>query len=133
MVLRKFLTAQRRPGYLNKPEYAHLSPPRNQEIFLSSAWLKSDYSYEKFMSYAKNMLQGRSYYVCSIPYQVSIMEGLLSREQVEDEMSESDFNEMTWRIEMEAEWYADTDGKFFNFNEISNRRKLQKVFFPLSV
>lgn len=132
MVLRKFLTAARRPAYLNKPEYSHMLPDRNTEIFLSSAWLKSSWSYEKFMSYAKNMLQGRQFYVCSIPYQVSIMDNLLSREQVEDEMSESDFNEMTWRIEMGAEWYADTDGKFFNFNEISNRRKLQKVMFPLS-
>ena len=34
MVLRKFLTSPRQPGYLQKPEYAHLQE-RNKEIFLS--------------------------------------------------------------------------------------------------
>lgn len=39
-VLRKFLTAPRTPGYLNKPEYADLIE-RNTEIYMSSAWLKT--------------------------------------------------------------------------------------------
>lgn len=41
-VLRKFLTAPRSPGYLNKPEYAHLSE-RNCEMYMSSAWLKINF------------------------------------------------------------------------------------------
>lgn len=36
-VLRKFLTAPRQPGYLSKPEYAHLKE-RNIELYASSAW-----------------------------------------------------------------------------------------------
>jgi tRNA(Met) C34 N-acetyltransferase TmcA len=41
-VLRRFLTAPRTPGYLNKPEYAHLIE-RNKEIYMSSAWLKINF------------------------------------------------------------------------------------------
>ena len=37
-VLRRFLGTPRQPGYLRKPEYKHLQE-RNQEVYLSSAWL----------------------------------------------------------------------------------------------
>lgn len=37
-VLTKFLTASRQPGYLSKPEYAHLkNQERNRQVYLSSA------------------------------------------------------------------------------------------------
>lgn len=36
-VIKKFLTAPRQPGYLNKAEYAHLIE-RNVQIYASSAW-----------------------------------------------------------------------------------------------
>lgn len=42
-VIREFLKAPRRPGYLNKPEYKHLKE-RNQEIYLSSAYYKSSWA-----------------------------------------------------------------------------------------
>ena len=36
-VIKKFLTAPRQPGYLNKPEYEHLAE-RNIQMYASSAW-----------------------------------------------------------------------------------------------
>jgi hypothetical protein len=53
-VLRRFLTAPRQPGYINKPEYKHLLE-RNKEFYMSSCWLKinnifSNYSNVKVMS-----------------------------------------------------------------------------------
>lgn len=45
-VLKKFLTAPRSPGYLNKPEYKHLAE-RNCEMYMSSAWFKAHWSYAK--------------------------------------------------------------------------------------
>jgi len=85
-VLRKFLTAPRQPKYLNKPEYAHMTE-RNKEMYLSSAWFASHWSFEKLKSYATNLLDdARKYFICGLPYQLSIKENLLSREQIEDEM-----------------------------------------------
>lgn len=132
-VLRKFLTAPRTPGYLNNPKYAHLAE-RNCELYMSSAWFKSHWSYQKLQAYFANMLDDtKRYYCCGLPYQLAIKEGLLQREQVEDEMSEADFDETSFRMEMGAEWYGDTDGSFFTYDDISQRRKLKTAFYPLIV
>lgn len=132
-VLRKFLTAPRTPGYLSKKEYEHLAE-RNSEIYMSSAWFKSHWSFDKLKAYFANMLDDtKRYFCCGLPYQLAIKEGLLSREQVEDEMSEADFDPTSFRMEMGAEWYGDTDGAFFKYDDISPRRKIKTAFLPLSV
>lgn len=131
-VLRRFLTAPRMPNYLNNPEYAHLLE-RNKEIYMSSAWMKSHWSFDKAKAYVVNMLDDtKKYFICGLPYQISIKEGLLSREQIEDEMSESDFDAMKFSMEMECLWFGDTDGAFFTFDDISNRRKLKTAIYPTS-
>ena len=38
------------------------------------------------------------YFVCGLPYQLSIKEGLLDNNAVADEMSEAGFNETKWSI-----------------------------------
>ena len=97
-VLRKFLTAPRMPGYLHNKKYAHLKE-RNKEIYLSSAYFKSHWSYTKVRDYAKKMLSpDKKYFVCGLPYQLSILEGLLDSEAVADEMSEAGFSETKWSI-----------------------------------
>lgn len=132
-VLRKFLTAPRQPGYLKYPEYKHLEE-RNSELYLSSAWYKQHWSYRKLQSYFANMLDpNKSYFCCGLPYQLALKEGLLNRAQVEDEMSEEDFDPISWTMEMGAEWYGDSDGSFFKFDDISPRRRIKKSFYPLQI
>lgn len=132
-VLRRFLTAPRQPGYLSKPEYSHLIE-RNKEIYASSCWYSSHWMMDKIKAYFINMMSGaKKYFICSLPYQISILEGLLSREQIEDEMSEADFDEMTFLMEMEALMYSDSDGNFFTYSDISSRRKIKNAFFPLEL
>ena len=41
------------------------------------------------------MLRRKGYFVCSLPYQMAIKEKLLMRKQVEEEMSEDDFDEIS--------------------------------------
>ena len=132
-VLRKFLTAPRHPGYLDNPKYEHLQE-RNIEMYMSSAWYKSHWSYEKLKAYYANMLDDtKRYFCCGLPYNLAIKEGLLSREQVEDEMSEADFDPTAFKMEMGAEWFGDTDGAFFKFDDISPRRKIRNSFYPLEI
>ncbi len=131
-VLRKFLTSPRQPKYLNKLEYKHLQE-RNKEIYMSSAYFKSSWAYKKAQSYTLNFFDDKKkYMIVGLPYQVSIKEGLLSREQVEDEMSELDYNELVQQMEMECLWFGDTDGSLFKFDELASRRKLKKAYMPLS-
>lgn len=132
-VLRKFLTSPRQPGYLKNPEYKHLVE-RNCELYMSSAWYKQHWSYRKLQSYFINMLNDTKKYFCvGLPYQVAIKEGLLQREQVEDEMSEEDFDPISWSMEMGAEWYGDTEGSYFKFDDINPRRKIKTAYYPLNI
>lgn len=129
-VLRRFLTAPRLPGYLAKPEYMHLKE-RNKEIYASSAWYASHWSFDKVKTYFTNMIKGKSYFVCGLPYQIAIHEGLLDKEQVMDEMSEDDFDPIGFSMEMGCMFFGDTDGSFFSYNELEKVRKNNDSFFPL--
>ena len=131
MVIRKFLTSPRQPNYLNKKEYAHLQE-RNKEIYMSSAYFKSSWAWKKLQAYVVNFFDDtKKYFVCGLPYQLSIKEGLLSREQIRDEMSEADFNELAFTMEMEAIWFGDTGDNLFKFDEINKRRKIKNALLPL--
>ena len=97
-ILRKFLTNPRMPGYLKKKEYKHLAE-RNKTLYLSSAYFKDHWSYTKATDTCRFMLdENRRDFVCGLPYQLAIREGLLFEEDVADQMSESDFSEVKWSI-----------------------------------
>lgn len=130
-VLRRFLADPRHPNYLNKNEYKHLAE-RNKEIYMSSCWLKSHWSWQKAQDYTVGFLDDtKKYFICGLPYTVSIKEGLLSKEQIEDEMEESSFNPLTFQMEMECLWFGDIDGSLFKYDELSSRRKIKNAFHPL--
>lgn len=129
-VLRRFCSNPRLPRYLSNPKYEHLKE-RNKEIYMSSAWYANHWSYQKAKSFFANMLDyKKKYFICSLPYQVSIKEGLLDPEQIADEMSESDFDEVKWSMEMEAMFWGDSDGSFFTFDDVFERRKLKYPMYP---
>ena len=129
-VLRKFNTAPRQPRYLSKPEYAHLAE-RNKELYLSSAWYKQHWSFEKLKAFATNLIDDtKRYFCCGLPYELAIKENLLSREQVEDEMSESDFSELSFQMEMECEWLGDDENALFTYDDIAKNRKLKVPVYP---
>ena len=132
MVLKKFLTQERHPAFLDKPEYKDYKKERTKEIYASSCWYESHWSYELVRSYVVNMIQGRSYFCCAMPYQLAIKENRLSREKIEDEMSESTFNAITFRMEMEALFFGQSEGGLYNFDEIDKNRKIVYPYYPHS-
>lgn len=132
-VLKRFLSSPRQPNYLNLPKYKNNADllESNIEIYMSSCWYKSHWSFDKSKAYTVNLLGGRSgYFVCALPYQIAIKEGLLKRIDVEDEMSEADFDAVKFDMEMGCMPFGDTDGAFFTFDDISNRRRLQTAIYP---
>lgn len=128
-VLRKFMTAPRQPKYLSKPEYKHLKE-RNKEIYLSSCWYKYHWSWDKVNTYKKAILEGKSYFACGLPYQLSIHEGLLDENQVLDEMSEDDFDETSWLMEMQCMFFGESDKAYFKFDDLEINRKITKAIYP---
>ena len=130
-VLKKFLTAPREPGYLNNPEYSHLIE-RNCEMYMSSCWYQGHWTFDKAKSYYANMLDDKRKYFCvGLPYQMAIKAGLLDRAQVEDEMSEEDFDPISWVMEMETLFYKDSDGSFYKYNDLSKCRTIKNSYYPL--
>lgn len=131
-VLTKFLTASRQPGYLRREKYAHLKDKeRNRQVYLSSAYFQDHWSYTKVKSFVKNMMRPElAWFICSLPYQIAIKEGLSNKDDIADQMMSEDFNEIKWSMEMLAEFYGDSEGSFFDYESISKNRKVQYPMLP---
>lgn len=101
-ILKKFLTQRRMPDYSELTEeqkYAEYDKERNKIIYSSSAFWMDHWSYTKCLDSWKFMLTpNKSDFICALPYQLSIKEGLLDKNVVEDEMAESDFSEIKFSI-----------------------------------
>lgn len=133
-VLKKFLTSRRMPPYRELTEAqrkAEYAKEPNKSCFLSSAYFKDHWSFNKMLDTFKLMLDdSKTDFVCGFPYQLSIQEGLLFPEDVESDMLETDFNEIKWSMEMEAMWFGDEDGAFFDFDSISKNRRIKYAMLP---
>jgi len=131
-VLRKFKANPRSPKYLDNPKYSHLAE-RNQEIYLSSAGAKWHWSYAKFKSFFNSMMNGKKYFLCDLPYQLTIKDGLRMREEVLDEMSEDDFDPLAWTTEMEGIWMGENEKSYFKFDDLEPNRVLSLPIYPREV
>ena len=133
-VLRNFLTLRRMPRYEcltedeRKIEY---NKEKNLTLYLSSAYWKDNWSYTKCLDTLKAMVNDtRRQFVCGFPYQLSILEGLLDPSKIENDMSDSDFSEIRFSMEMCALFYGSDEGAFFDFDSISKNRKIKYPMLP---
>ena len=130
-VLKKFLTAQRHAGYMDLDKYKSMPLERNQHIYLTSGWYANHWCYNLFRDYAAAMISGGDdYFAAALPYQLSIKERLLDKRDVEAEMLSTDFNEVSWIMEMCAEWWAGADGSLYQYDEITPCRQIEFAFYP---
>ena len=125
------MNVSRQPGYLKNPEYNHLKE-LPKEMYLSSAWYKASEMFEKVKSYTANFLDDKmNYFICSLPYQISIAEGLMMRQIIEDEMAEATFSDISFMMEREGKFYGSSEDALFDFNVLNDRRTLQESFHDL--
>ncbi len=129
-ILKKTLTAPRHAGYMDIDEYADFPMEQNQEIYLTSGWYSSHWCYTLFRDYSAAMIAGKKFYAAALPYQLSIKEKLLDRRRVEADMMSTDFNEISWIMEMQAEFWSGADGALYAYDEISPARKIKYCFYP---
>lgn len=133
-ILKKFLTFRRLPDYSElTPEErnAEYDKEKNLTLWLTSAYYKDSWSYQKCQDTFDNMIKrGRREFVCGFPYQLSIAEGLLDPDVVISDMCESDFSEVKFSMEMCAEWWGSDEDSFFDFASVSKNRRLQYPMLP---
>ena len=129
-VLTKFLTAPRHAEFMDLDEYADYPMEQNQEIYLTSGWYESHWCYKKFRDYAAAMIADKKFFAIALPYQLAIKEKLLDRSRVEADMMSSDFNEITWKMEMCAEFWSGTDSTIYSYDDIAPARCIKYAFLP---
>ena len=133
-VLKKFLTLRRMPPYhkLSKEErIAQYAKEKNMTMYLTSAYFSDSWMYQKCLDTFRFMISDEKHqFVCGLPYQLSIEEGLLDAETVADEMAETDFSEIKFNMEYGALWYGTDDDSFFDYNMIAKNRHIQYPMLP---
>ena len=130
-ILRPMNGTPRQPGYLSKPEYQNLQE-MNKELYLSSAWYAQSEMYQKAKAYTANMLNPQlKYFICDFSYALSIKEGLLLKEQIENEMSEATFSDISFMMERKGLFYGSSEDALFDFNMLDNRRVLTESLHDL--
>jgi hypothetical protein len=133
VVLRQFLTQRRTPRYAEltqaerEQEY---EKEKNITMYLTSAYWEDSWVYQKCRDILKNMVNDRRQFVCGFPYQLSLQEGLLDRELIEDEMAVADFSAVKFSMEYCAEFYGSGEDAFFDFDSISKNRKILYPMLP---
>lgn len=118
----------RNPGYLQKPEYAHLKE-MPKEFSMSSAWYKASELFGKVKSDTANMFNPRlKTFVVDLPYQVSIQSGIMLPQIIETEMSEASFSDIMFMMEREGKFYGASEDALFNYETLQQRRIIREPF-----
>ena len=133
-ILSRFLSSHRSPDYINlskeerKKEWAK---EKNRTLMFSSAYFADSWAYQKCKDVFEAMKEGdTTQFLCGLPYQLSIQEGLLDAEQVASEMKSGDFSEVKWAMEMGAEWFGAAEDAWFDFPSIAKNRRIQYPMLP---
>lgn len=137
-ILELFLTNTRSPRYAELTEEERkeaLAKEENITLYLSSAWYKSHWSFEKTEAVFQGMYTEPDFsnFACGLPYFVSLIEGLLRADDVRRRRSAPDFSEVKDLMEMGAEFYGATDGAFFDYSQISKTRHIVFPYLPSHV
>lgn len=133
-VLKPFMRAERHPKYLDLPEYENYGSERNKEIYMSSVWLKSHWQYKESQSYVVDLFNPKkNVFICGLPYQLSIKDGLLNRAQVEEDMMQATFNEVSFMMESGCLWFGEAENSFFKFDNLEKARRVRNALYPAQV
>lgn len=128
-ILKKFLTQQRMPGYKKlspKERKTERAKEKNKTMYLTSAYWSDHWLYNRCRDICKFMLDDtNAQFVCGIPYQLPVHEGIINPDAILDEISESDFNEITFSMEYGALFYGVGADAFFDFESVSKNRRIQ--------
>ena len=123
------MNVQRRPPFMNKPEYKDYPLEPNCEVFLSSSWYKSNYAWDMFNEFLGNSLKNNSKHcVFNFNYRLAVEHRLLSKERAEAMREEMD--SITWDLEMESLFYGENESAFFKSDIINPCRTLPKPWNP---
>lgn len=101
---------------------------------MSSVWLKSHWAYKESQSYVVDLFNPRkNVFVCGLPYQLAIRDGLLNRAQVEEDMMAATFNEVSFMMESGCLWFGESENSFFRYDTLEKSRRIKTALYPSQV
>ena len=129
-VLKPFLTNRRTPPFYFKPEYKDYPKDSNKELYLSSAWLKSHWSWEKFNDIIKMMVEGKQALAIDIDYQCSLDHGLITQEKIDEDRIA--LGEFSFDMEYRSIFWGENANSFYKSAELNDCRVLKNAYYPLT-
>ncbi len=130
-IVKPYLNVNRQPMYLLKPEYRHLKE-ENKEIYISSAYYRSNWMFSEFLSFYKSMCNNDDYLVLITNLDLSLEHNLISEQRISQIKSAPNFDLDLFRMEYLSEFVGQGKDAFFTFDTIQNVRTLLKAFHPPS-
>lgn len=130
-IIRPYLNVNRQPLYLLKDEYRHLKE-ENKEIYISSAYYRSNWMFNEFLSFVKNMSKKENYLALITDLKLSLEHNLISQQRIDQIKSSSTFDLDLFRMEYNSEFVGQGKDAFFTFDVIQDTRTLLTPFYPLS-
>lgn len=132
-----FLTATRKPPYLSKKEYSNskevMDIEHNHFIKLSSIGSKSSKLYEEFERYIGYIEQGLDdYSVFSLPYQIPMKSGVISKKLIEKMVRESTRGAEAFNQEMSVIPTGENESSMFTFESMNKNRRLRLPLYPIT-
>lgn len=122
----------RQPPYLQKPEYAHLQE-RTKTVMLTSARDESNWNYGLYLTYLENMRRfgnKSTFNLICLPYQVSVKNGLVSKEKLIEQMRDENFDFDTFNMEMLALWSKSIKDGYYSMDKLNTCRTLTHPEYP---
>lgn len=129
-VFKPMLNVVRQPPFLSKPEYANHPAEKNKQIYISSAWYKTNWIWGEFKRFVNGMLGGKDYVAVNIPWQTSVKHGLLDLEQVMEDRDSDEFDEFGFTMEYDALFVGENERGYFKLDAINKCRTLDRIFIP---
>ena len=129
-VLSHFNAVRRQPKFLSKKKYAGYEIEPNKTVTLSSAGMKKRPLFRVFMDLLGGMARGEKSFACGLPYQMAIKTGLLHPDDIKKKMRASDYNEISFLMEMWALFYGTSTSGFFTLDDFENSQIEEFPLYP---
>ena len=131
-VLKPMGNVPRKPPFVTK--YPHRYGDYNEdsiEILMSSAWYKSNWSWERFKQGINGVMKDMTTTMSvSLPYQLSLLHRILQQKTVDDYLSNKSNDEYSFMMEYQALFVGESENAFFTFDILDKNRVLSKGFVP---
>lgn len=126
-VLSPFLMS-RQPPYLKNEKYSHLTE-EPKEIYISSAWYKSEWWWDELKHIVNMHYSGDKAYFIAFDYLLALHHGLKTKRQIQREKKTMD--ETLFMMEYENIPFGENSNAYFKLDMFKRNRTLKKAFYPL--